>query len=344
MDDNYDIPIASKVLDISWATIIKIIVALGGLYFLYLVRDMLIWFIFALIISILFNPSINFLRRWKIPRVLGTILVYLSLFVLIGGFVFLVSTSLSHELSNFVANANTYFSEITGLFKSLGIEALKDVDKFTDTARAVIEPASRGIFTAIGSIFGGIASALSVFAIAFFLSLEEEALAKAIALATPRKYKAKVLQVWTRTQKKIASWFGLRIICSLFIGAVTTVTCYVLDVDYGVVFGLLAGLSNFVVMIGPLVAGLLIFIFITATVGVAKAIIFVVVYFIAQEIEAYVIMPVLSKKLLRLSPTLVLISLMVGAKLWGVLGAILAIPMVGMFAEFIRGFLEQKNE
>jgi len=47
---------------------------------------------------------------------------------------------------------------------------------------------------------------------------------------------------------------------------------------------------------------------------------------------------------LRLSPTLVLLSIMIGAQLWGILGAILAIPMVGMFSEFIRGFLEKKNE
>jgi len=97
-------------------------------------------------------------------------------------------------------------------------------------------------------------------------------------------------------------------------------------------------------MIGPLIAGLVIFIFIVVSAGVSQGLLFLLVYFIAQEIESYIIMPVLSKKLLRLSPTLVLLSIMIGAQLWGILGAILAIPMVGMFSEFIRGFLEKKNE
>ena len=75
---------SQDILDISWATIVKIIVALGGLYLIFLVRDILIWFIFALIISILFNPAVNFFRKLKIPRVLACILVYLSIFVLLG--------------------------------------------------------------------------------------------------------------------------------------------------------------------------------------------------------------------------------------------------------------------
>jgi len=345
MDENYQTPLTQKVLDISWGTIIKTVTALGGLYFLFLIRDMLIWLIFAVVISILFNPVINFLKnRLKVPRVLGTIFVYFGLFLAIAGFLYLVSISLSEEVNSFIENSNEYFGKIAGMFESLQIEAMKDMSSFTAMVGDTIGKASDGALSAIGLLFGGIASALSVFSIAFFLSLEEEALAKAIVLMTPRRHKTKVLQIWKKTQKKISSWFGIRIVCSLFIGAVTTGMCYALNVDYGVVFGLLAGLSNFVIMIGPLIAGLVIFIFIVVSAGVSQGLLFLLVYFIAQEIESYIIMPVLSKKLLRLSPTLVLLSIMIGAQLWGILGAILAIPMVGMFSEFIRGFLEKKNE
>jgi predicted PurR-regulated permease PerM len=345
MDDNYREPLTQKMLDISWGTIIKIVAALGGLYFLFLVRDMLIWFIFAVVISILFNPVINFLKnRLKVPRVLGTILVYFGLFLAIAGFLYLVSISLSEEINAFRENSYEYFNEISGILETFKTGAMEDVSDFITKIGDTVSTANDGGFSAIGVLFGGIASALSVFSIAFFLSLEEDALAKAIVLATPRRHKTKVLQIWKKTQKKISSWFGIRIVCSVFIGAVTTGMCYALDVEYGVVFGLLAGLSNFVIFIGPLVAGLVIFVFIIVSTGVSQGLLFVLVYFIAQEIEGYIIMPVLSKKLLRLSPTLVLLSIMIGGKLWGILGAILAIPMIGMFSEFIRGFLEKKNE
>ena len=63
-----------KILDISWRTILKIFIAVAIFYILYSVRDILIWFIFALTISILFNPAINFLQKKRIPRSFAVVL------------------------------------------------------------------------------------------------------------------------------------------------------------------------------------------------------------------------------------------------------------------------------
>ena len=133
----------------------------------------------------------------------------------------------------------------------------------------------------------------------------------------------------------------MRILCCIFIGLAAGITDFVLNIPYAAFFGLLAGVSNIVVTVGPFLSGLAITLFVFAMGGLPKALIFLLAFFIAQEIEGYVIMPVLTKKFLRLSPSLVLISLLVGAKLWGLLGAILAIPLAGMFYEFIKGFLMQ---
>ncbi len=56
---------SERILDISWGTIFKIFVAVISFYILYQIRDILVWFVFALIISILFNPAVNFLRKLK---------------------------------------------------------------------------------------------------------------------------------------------------------------------------------------------------------------------------------------------------------------------------------------
>jgi len=207
----------------------------------------------------------------------------------------------------------------------------------------MLSGASTNIFTAMGTIFGGIFSSIAIFSIAFFLSLEEEGLAKALMLIFPKKYKTRVLTVWGRSQKKISAWFGIRIICCIFIGLITGITCYVLDIRYAVFFGLFAGIFNIIISIGPFLSGAMISIFILAIAGLPKAIIFLICFLVAQQIESYIIMPLLSKKFLHLSPSLVLISLLIGAKLWGLLGAILAIPLVGMFFELAKGFLEKKQ-
>jgi len=333
----------SEILDISWGTIVKIILALGVLYLIFLVRDILIWFIFALIISILFNPAINFLRKLRIPRVLATILVYLGIFAVLGVSIVAITPALFGELQNFTAKLPEYFNTVAPYFSNLDIEAFKDFETFSNTVGQSLVSASSNIFAALGVIFGGLMSAIAIFAIAFFLSLEEKGVSHVIKLAVPQRYKDYVGEVWRRSQKKVASWFGVRILCCIFIGLAAGITIYVLDIPYAAFFGLFAGITNIIITIGPFLSGLLITIFVFAIGGLPKALIFLIAFFIAQEIEGYVIMPILSKKFLKLSPALVLISLLIGAKLWGLLGAILAIPLVGMIYEFIKGFLKRKE-
>ncbi|MBU3918694.1 AI-2E family transporter [Patescibacteria group bacterium] len=333
-----------EILDISWATIVKIIIALGGLYLIFLVRDILIWFIFALIISILFNPAINFFRKLKVPRILACILVYLSIFVFLSLFIYLISPILFLELQKFTIKLPDYFNQLAPYLSGLGIEAFRDFNTFSETIGGILFDASSNIFVAIGTFFGGLMSAVAIFAIAFFLSLEEKGVSEAIKLASPYRYKEYISNVWRNSQKKVSSWFAVRIFCCIFIGLSAGITVFVLNIPYAASFGLLAGVSNIVVSIGPFLSGLVITLFVLAIGGLPKALIFLLAFLIAQQIESYVIMPVLTKKFLRLSPSLVLISLLMGAKLWGLMGAILAIPLVGMFYEFISGFLQRKQE
>lgn len=332
-----------RTLDISWASILKIIFALGLLYFIFLIRGILIWFIFALVISILFNPAINFLRRFHIPRVLAAILVYLSIFVLLGGFIYALAPMLFSELQYFTANIPTYFEQAAPYLSGLKIEAFKNFQSFAEVIGKGLYNASANIFSAIGIIFGGLASTIIIFSIAFFLSLEEEGLSKTVMLIFPSRHKARVSAIWQKSQKKVAAWFGIRLICCFFIGVVIGIACYSLDIKYAALFGLLAGVFNMVVTIGPFLSGTAIGLFILITMGMPKAIIFLIVFFIAQEIENYVIMPLLTKRFMQISPSLVLISLLIGAKLWGLMGAILIIPLMGMILEFAQGFLEKKE-
>ncbi len=78
----------SQTLDISWWTIFKIALASLLFYIIYLVKDILIWFIFALIISVLFSPAITFLRKLRVPRVLAVIFIYVAIFGILGLVIF----------------------------------------------------------------------------------------------------------------------------------------------------------------------------------------------------------------------------------------------------------------
>ncbi|MCD6429247.1 AI-2E family transporter, partial [bacterium] len=332
-----------KILDVSWATILRIISAFAMLYFLYLVKDLLVWFLFALVISVLFNPAINFLQKLRIPRVLAAIFVYVGIFVCLGLFIYKMTPFLFIELREFTTKLPEYFEKASPYLSPLRLKALESFQAFSSTVEQALYGASTNIFTAVGSIFGGLFAAVTIFAIAFFLSLEEKGLERTLYLIAPREYKDRALKVWARTQKKVSLWFGTRILGMLFVGISTAITCYVLNIKYAAFFGLLAGISDIIVTIGPLISGGVIAIVIALS-SVSKAFAFILAFTFIQQIEGHILLPVLAKRFLRLPPSLVLISILIGSRLWGILGAILAIPLMGMIFEFVKGILEKRGE
>jgi len=333
----------SKVLDISWEMILKMAVAFFAFYLLYLIRDILIWVVFGLIISVLFNPAIDFLHRKYFPRVLATIIIYVLLFGTIGFLIYAIAPLFVSEIQQFSQFFPEYFEKISTPLKGLGIEAFENLENFTRAFEEGLTRASANIFSAIGAIFGGLFSAITIFAIALFLSLEEKGIDRVIATLSPKRHEALVLNLWERSQKKVSGWFGARILCCLFVGLTTFVACYVLNIKYAVSFGLLAGVLNIIPIIGPIITAAVIAVLIAAT-SWTKALFFMIAFIIIQQIEGNILSPVLTKRFIGLPPVLVLVAVMAGAKLWGLMGALLAIPIAGILFEFLRDFLNKRKE
>jgi len=333
----------NKVLDVSWGTIFKISLSIFVFYFLYLIRDILVWFIFALIISLLLNPVIDFLQRKKIPRSLATILIYFAIFGIFGFLIYLIAPFFVSEIQQFTQFFPQYFEKIAPPLKSLGLEAFESFETFTKAIQDWLIKVSSNIFSAVFSIFGGIFSTISIFTLAIFLSLEEKGMEKAFVLIFPKKYESYVLDLWERCQNKVSGWFGVKILSSVFVGFFSLLTCYIFNIKYAVSFGFLAGILDIIPIIGPIIAGAIIVIF-SSLDSWLKAVFILIAFILIQQIEGNILVPILSKKFIGLPSVLVLISLMIGGKLWGILGAILAIPLTGVIYEFLRDFLKKERE
>jgi len=332
-----------KILDISWGTILKITFALFCFYLIYLIKDILIWIAFALIISILFDPAIDFLKRRKIPRTLATIFVYVFLFGLMGTLIYSIVPFFIFEIEQFTQLFSQYFDKIAPPLSGLGVEAFESMESFTGALEGWLISASANIFSALASIFGGIFSAVTIFTIAVFLSIEEKGIEKVIRLLSPKKHEEFILSLWEKSKVKVSRWFASRILLCVFIGVFTFVACYILNIKYAVSFGLLAGVSDIIPIIGPIFAGAIIVMF-CALESWVKALIMLVIFLLIQQIEGTILTPILTKRLIGLPPVLVIIALMIGGRLWGVLGAVLAIPLFGLLYEFSSHFLKRRKE
>jgi len=335
---------SQKNLDISWGAIFKVSFTFFVFYVIYLIKDILILIGFSLIISILFNPLINILKRKGFSRFLATILVYTVFFVLLSFFIFLIAKALVSEGQRFGQAFNEYFLKIAPPLKSLGFKAFESMDVFTRKLQDWLVSISSSIFGAVITFFGGVFSTFTIFVLAIFFSLEEKGIDRMIQLFFPKKYENYFLNLFEKSQQKISGWFGGRVLSCIFVGFLTFLAGYIFKIKYAATFGVLGGILDIIPFIGPIVAGVILFA-VAALDNFLKGIFILVTFFLIHQIEGYILTPFLTKKFIGLPPLLVLISLMIGGKLWGVLGAILVIPFVGIIYEFSKEFLiEKKNQ
>ncbi|KKL77493.1 hypothetical protein LCGC14_2034330, partial [marine sediment metagenome] len=201
-----------RVLDISWGTILKISIAVLVFYTLYSIRDILVSIIFALVISILFNPVIDFLERRRIPRVIATLFIYVSVFALLSFILYWTVPVFVFEIQQFAQLFPQYFGKLSPPLRGLGLEVFENFETFTLALQDWLIKASSTIFGVLISIFGGIFSTVTIFAMAIFFSIEEKEVKKAIKAISPKRSEGYFQDLWQRCQNKTAAWFGTRIL------------------------------------------------------------------------------------------------------------------------------------
>ena len=236
-----------------------------------------------------------------------------------------------------------YLERISPVFKTLGIRAFENLENLTTALGSSLESLTNSIFTAFFAIFGGIFSTIFVVTMAIFLSLEEKVVEKGLILFFPREYESYALDLWPRCQKKVTGWFLSRVIACLFVGVFSYLAFYLLNTEYPFSLGLLAGVLNFIPIVGPIITSVLIF-FVVALDSFVKAVFALTAFTLIQQIENNILTPILSQRFVGLSPVLTLVALAIGGTLWGILGAILVIPLVGIIFEFTKDFLEKRKK
>jgi len=331
-------------LNISWGAIFKVCVAIIFLYILFLIKDIIIWFIFALIIGILFNFLIDLLEQKRIPRIISTFLLYFGIVAVFSFFVYKTAPVFLLEIKDFSRNLPEYLQKMSPLLGKLGIEAFKTSENLTSTLQDTLVRASQSIFSALFALFGGALSASFVIFLAFFISLERNFGEKILKTISSPKNRDYILDLWQRSKQKISGWFISRVTGALFILVTTYLILSILNIEYSFVLSLMAGILDFVPIVGPMIAGFAIAL-IAAFNSLFQAGFVIIAFSITQFLENNLLIPLLFKKLSGVPPVLVLMALAIGARLWGFLGAILAIPLAGVVFEILKDYsLKAKKE
>src|SRR3989344_1379141 len=333
-----------QTLDISWKAIIKTLIIGFFLYILFLSRDIVIWFFFALVISVLVEPVINFLRNLKFPKVVAVILVYLSIFGLLGLIIYLTTPIFLFEIDQLSQNIPEYFEKLNPIFQNLGVDVAKNFKDFTATLVSSLQESSESIIKAISVFFGGIASAVIIFSFSFYISLEDRGPERVLSLLVPQRYENYIIALFEKAQYKVSGWFGARILACVFVGVVSFIVFFLIGIKYSFILALVSGILNFIPFIGPLITGILVILFVGVSNSWLMAAYVILALYLIQVTENNLITPLLMKKFLDLPPVLVLLSLLIGGTIFGLLGMIFIVPVFGIAYELLKEFLQKRKE
>lgn len=331
--------------DISWSAIFKIFLVIVIVYALFLIRSIIVLGLCALIASIVFNPAISFLTKRKIPRTLAAIFVYATCVAIIGLIIYIVTPPIISEAGNFIQNFSQYFGIFVDEISSIVGVNILDFNKLLSANPSIADGllnVSKWAFSFISSFVNGVFGVVTVFVLAFFLSVEESEVTKIIRFFSPKRWEEDILKAWRKSQDQVMGWFASRILTSIAVGVMTFIACFALHIKFAVSLGVLSGLLNLVPVIGPISASLILF-----SSGLlnswAIAVTIVILSIIIQLIESQILTPLVTKKIIGIPNFLVLLSILIGAELMGIVGSLLAIPLFAVLYETTVNYFAYKK-
>ena len=334
--------------DVETFTVFKVILILLFFVFLYLLRDIIMILLFAVIIASAVTPFANWLDQKKFPRLLGVLLLYLSLFVLALFLLSLVVPFVTGETNQLIKDLPNFVDRVSVSLEKAQESSSRYVDFFNemlnllDTFSSYLQASSRSAFSFVISIFGGLFSFLAIIVISFYLSVMRGGIESFIRSVVPREYEASVLNIWRKSEIKVGRWLQGQLLLALIVGLAVYVVLSLLGVKFALLLGILAMVLELVPNVGPVLAAVPAVI-LAFTQSPTLGLWVVLAYLIIQQLENHILVPVVLGRTVGLNPVVVILALLIGFKLAGILGMVLSVPMAAIIVEILDEFSRNKN-
>ncbi len=334
-------------VDIGTRLILRAMLLVGGVYLLYLLRDVVIVVLFAVLTAAALIPAINKLRAWGLSRTAAVILTYTVLFLVGVTLVGIFIPVLFIEIKEFLSHWPQYTQQLSTLLsgwdtytQNLGLSF--DKQALLANLEGSMSEWFGGFFSTTIGFFQGFIHAIGFFFLALYLSLEEKGIEKFFLILTPDEYHKHALSLASRMQGKVSQWLLGQVLLMMIAFVIYYIGLLIIGVPYALAIAFFGGLMEIIPYIGPVLAAIpaiIIGLLYSPGLGLA-ALIF---YLIAHQVEAHIIAPQVMKRSANLNPVVLIIAILVGIELGGPLGVILAVPMTMVLSVFVEDIFEKKQ-
>jgi predicted PurR-regulated permease PerM len=316
----------------------------------WLARQVLAWVLIAAFFALALNPAVDWFPQHGVKRrglaTAVTVLLTLAGIAALGA---LFVPTLVREVDGFAHALPGYIDDVTHRRGRLGF--LESKYHISDRVRSAVESGGASSIlgltgTAIAITKGIITAVVATVTITFmtvFMLLEGPVWVERFYAMLPDRSRDRWRRVGNEIYRTVGGYVSGNLLISLVAGITSTLVLLVLRVPYAVALGLLVGILDLIPLAGATLAAIIV-----CTVGfihsITAGIVLIVFFVLYQQLENHVLQPVVYSRTVRLSPLVILISVLIGAELAGILGALAAIPAAGTIQVLLVALLEARRE
>lgn len=318
----------------------------------YLIRDVLLLVYVSGLFAIGFSPVVRLIERQKalpigtrrLPRWLAILVLYLFIVGILVGIGFLIAPPLNHQAQQLWASLPEMFDKVQDFLVSQGILR----ERMTITEAVKHAPATHGgeavgtVFGAVASVIGGLFGLLTILILTFYILIEAGNLRMRMLYLFPAHERKRVDAMSRDITVKVSAWLGGQLLLGAIIGTSSAIGLWLLGVPFFYVLALISGVGELIPVVGPVLSAIPA-ILITATVSFKKVLLVIVFFIIQQQFENHVLVPKVMQRQVGVSPVTVIVALLIGGKLLGIVGAILAVPTAAILQVVITEVLAARD-
>jgi predicted PurR-regulated permease PerM len=332
-------------ISITTGTMVRAVVVLICMVLLWALRDLVLIILTAIIIASFVELATPHFQRLKINRVFGIFCLYAITILILVGLFYLFAPLLITELYSFSSAVSSYVPGVYFLnyFQNDAFSGAKDIvdnlsthlsfSTLTSVSKAFIQNLSGGFLNTVSVAFGGIFNVGMIILISFYLSIQEKGIENFLRIITPMKKEDYIIDLWDRSSHKIALWVKGQLLLGLVIAVLTYLVLSLIGIQYALVLAMIAGIME-LVPYGILIAVIPAIAFSYLSGGIGQSLMVAGAYLIIHQFEVFLFAPLIIKKIVGLSPIVIILAALIGFELASFWGVVLAIPLAILVIEY----------
>jgi predicted PurR-regulated permease PerM len=299
----------------------------------------LLWpVIVAVVIVYLLAPAVGLLERRGLPRAAGTVLVVTALVVAVTVPALLIAPPLLEQVSGVLAGLPTSLEgverELAALAERLGLDVRVRLDGEAITRwlrrrenRDSVAGLLAGVGTGAATVGFGLVLTFAGVVIGFYALVDLPRIRDWAAGLLPGRRREEITGVAARCVEATGAYLRGQLLVAAFVGVASSLALWAVGLRYWLFVGVVAGVTNLVPFVGPLVGGVLAVLIALLTGDPWQALWAALALTVVQQVESQVVAPLALGRVVRLPPLVVLVVVLAGGVVAGVLGMLVAVPL-----------------